>query len=291
MGLLVLTACLAGCGGQPYVSPERLDEGLVIVLPGIEGRGLLNEAICRGLDRSTPGYAIELDDWTSSLGPLFNLRAERRNRNRAEEIADRIVRYRMQRPGRPVYLVGHSGGAGMAVWIAESLPGDHKVTGLVLLQASLSPRYHLGRALEKTDQGIVSFFSSGDWVLLGLGTQIYGTMDGKHTSSAGRVGFRYPVAGRKPPQYDKLYQIAWREEMSQAGHWGGHLSVATSDFVDRYVGPLMALHYWSKASIARVQFGGGMGFSDPELSLRVGTAKPRNGSEPDASSTTQPAGE
>src|SRR3989304_6146861 len=99
----VLAACLAGCAkSQPYVSEARLAEGLGIVLPGIVGRSPWNEAICQGLNDGGVTYAIELHDWTARGILLYNLRAEARNREKAEDLADRIMRYSLGHPGKPV---------------------------------------------------------------------------------------------------------------------------------------------------------------------------------------------
>ena len=71
---IIGVAWMVGCSGktsllvshdQPYVVSERLNRGLVIALPGIEGRSKLNEDICRGLDEGGVSWAIELYDWTS----------------------------------------------------------------------------------------------------------------------------------------------------------------------------------------------------------------------------------
>jgi hypothetical protein len=251
--VLVLIAMAGGCGPpQPYVTPTRLERGLVLVLPGIEGRSILNEAICKGLHDGGVNAAIELHDWTSPLGPLYNLRAKRRNRDAAEEIAQHIVRYQTTYPGRPVLLVGQSGGGGMAVWTLEALPPGTEIEGAVLLSASLSPEYMLDRALEHTRRGIVSFYSHRDWFLLGIGTTLTGTMDGEHTSSAGRTGFEVPGAGGTPPCYEKLYQVAWNREMSDTGYTGGHLSASAARFISTYVAPFIVTRRWNERFVGEV---------------------------------------
>ena len=227
---------LAGCGAQPYVTPERLDKGLVLVLPGIEGRGILNEEICRGLDEGGVDWAIQLENWTSILGPFFDLRNEAGNRRKAESIASRITQYTYDYPGRPVVLVGQSGGAAIAAWIAESLDPGKKVDGIVMLAPSLSPHYMLDWALANSRGGIVTFYSEEDWML--LGTTISGTMDGYYTSSAGRTGFALPKAS-DPEAYEKLHQIAWDNTISWSGHTGGHLSSGAETFVASFVAPFV----------------------------------------------------
>lgn len=251
----ILTICLAGlllagCGRQPYVTPDRLDRGLVVVLPGIEGRSLLSDAIARGLDEGGVDAAIEITDWTSIWGPLYTLRAEDRNRDRAEDIVQRILGYRWEHPGRPVVLVGHSGGGGLAVWVAERLPVGAAVDGLVLISPSLSPGYMLEYALGKTERGIVSFHSRRDVFFLGMGTQVSGTLDGEHAASAGMVGFRVPED--PPPGYEKLYQVPWTEEMAATGHVGGHLSSAATGFVKACVAPLIAADAWDAETVYQI---------------------------------------
>ncbi len=258
---LILVLVLAGAGGcaqpQPYVTLERLDRGLVIVLTGIEGRSSINEDICHGLNDGGVNWAIELEDWTYRVpwAYLANLRAEPRNRKKAEDIAHRIVRYQMAHPGRPVTLVGQSGGGAIAVWIAESMPPGRSVDGIILLAASLSPNYLLDMALLNSGRGIVSFHSAKDWVLLGAGTFITGTMDGRHSSSAGHVGFNVPLSESRPRLYQKLFQIAWHEEMERAGHTGGHLTSAARPFVARYVSPLVRRSDWDDTAIRMLLVG------------------------------------
>ena len=46
-------------------------------------------------------------------------------------------------------------------------------------------------------------------------------MDGQHSTSAGNLGFQPPTAGGVPPAYEKLYQVAWSEQMAATGYFGG----------------------------------------------------------------------
>lgn len=248
LGLLG-AAALAGCGdSRRYVSQSSLNTGLVLVLPGIEGRSRFNDDIIQGLFDGGVNSAIELNDWTSPLGPLYNLRAQEINRAKAREIASKVVEYQASHPGKPVVLVGQSGGGAIALWVAEVLPEGTQVDGIVLLAAALSPEYDLSAALRHSRNGIVNYYSSLDWFLLGMGTTMAGTMDGKHEQSAGRVGFK-PPAGTP---YEKLYQVPWRPEMMRSGNIGAHLTSGSLDFVSIYVAPLVRSSSWSKESIDRV---------------------------------------
>ena len=272
-GLLAscVIALLAGCRAtQPYVTASRLERGLVIVLPGCEGRSLLNEAVCKGLNDAGLDWAIELSDWTSAWGPLYNLRAEERNRQQAAEIADRIVRYQLAYPGRPVVLVGHSGGGAVAAWTAEAMPPEHKVTGVIMLAVAISPTYMLDQALRNSARGIISFHSLRDWVL--TGTRVAGTMDGEHGPSAGRVGFQIAGEADRPKIYDKLFQIPWQPEMSRTGHSGGHLGYAVATFVASYVAPFVAAEDWNEDVIGGVLQRQAAGAPPPPASTQPATS-------------------
>ncbi len=251
---VLFVGALAGCGdSQPWVTDSRLDKGLVMVLPGIEGRSPLNENICEGLAAGGVESAIRLEDWTFRMaGPLYNLRAEPRNRDKAAEIARHIDKYKYRYPDRPVVLVGQSGGAAMAAWIAESLPASVNIDGIIMLQPSLSPQYYLDWALKNTKRGIINFHSRRDWLFLGVGTTVTGTMDGEHESSAGRTGFDVPQVGRRRKLYEKLYQVSWSQRMAEMGHTGGHLSSSAESFVSKYIAPLVRAKQWNDQILGEI---------------------------------------
>jgi len=252
-GFLVLPAGLAGCG-LPYGTADRYQRGLVLVLTGVEGCSPLNRNICHGLNDGGVNWAIELVDWTVRLpgAYLVNLRSEGRNRRKAEEIADRIVRYQMAYPGNPVVLVGQSGGGAMAVWIAEALSPTTKIDGLILLSVSLSPGYRLDAALERSRRGIVSFRSSRDWVFLGAGTTLWGTMDGQHSPAAGRVGFQRPLEGRPAVLYQNLFEIPWTAAMARYWPGGQHLTSGSRRFAERYLAPFVLMDKWDEWTVQSV---------------------------------------
>jgi pimeloyl-ACP methyl ester carboxylesterase len=237
-------AMMAGC--QPYASSDEYANGLVVVLSGVDGRGAAVHAVCNGLEEGGVTYAVEIFDWTSPLGVLDSLQNIPRNRTQAGDIAGRIGVYRRRYPGRPVYIVGISGGGGIATWAAEALPADEPADGVVLLAPALSPGYDLSVALSRSQGGIVAFYSENDWLILGLGTQTWGTIDGEFTDSAGRVGFTVPE-GADPALYAGLHQVGWRPEMATRGHWGGHGTSGSMWFVRDFVAPLITSGFTQEA--------------------------------------------
>jgi hypothetical protein len=255
LAALLVVLLLGGCAAQdqqPYYTHARRANGLVIVLSGIEGRSPLNEAICRGLVRGGVDMAIENYEWAAPMGLVFNQRAKSRNLARARDLADHIVAQKLLYPRAPVYMVAQSGGSALAAWAAAEMPADLPIDGIIMINPSLSPGYDLGKALSVTRQGIINFYSPRDWLLLGIGTTLAGTMDGKHTSSAGRVGFEMHHSGVEGELYRKVYQIGWEPAMAETGHGGGHMSSAAEGFVAAYVSPFIGEPRWSKRLVGEV---------------------------------------
>jgi hypothetical protein len=224
---------------------DRLSRGLAIVLPGIEGRGALSYSICRGIrDGGFPGEVV-LWDWTTGLWPLllYHLRGWRRNRIKAATLAQLILDHQNDYPGRPVYLVGHSGGAAIAAWTLEVLPVGRSVTGAVMLGAALSPSFSLAPALRKVNGYLWNFYSPYEIPLLAAGTFLFGTADGRHSVSAGLCGFAVPVGTSCVEE--ELYQSRLRQRryefsMARQFHLGGHFGWANRVFVAEVVAPLLS---------------------------------------------------
>jgi hypothetical protein len=225
------------------IQRERLDRGYVVVLPGVCGSGCVERGIVEGIRRANVDAAIELYDWTDGRGGRsHNLQAEADNRAQAQEIARRIALYQHYCPGRPVHLVGYSGGGAMVVFTLEALPAGCDVTSATLLGAVLSPQYDLSAALPRSRRGIRNFHSPLDAGALMVSTLILGTMDGHRTWSAGAVGFEPPPnqTAEQRALYDaRLIQRPYNARMLQVGHIGGHYGWASPWFVARWVAPEM----------------------------------------------------
>jgi alpha-beta hydrolase superfamily lysophospholipase len=226
------------------VFPERLDRGYTIVLPGIWGSQPVDYGIVMGLQDGDVPSAVELHDWTAgALRLIYNLRAIDHNKNEARKIAAKIVAYQEQHPGKPVHLVGYSGGAGMAVLALEAMPANHQVTDAILLAPTLASDYDLRPAISHTSHGIRNFYSPLDVpILLVLGTAI-GTTEGRHAAAAGAIGFQSPSNSTSAERRDyenHVPQQMYTPDMLMDGHGGGHFGWANRTFVARHVAPLLA---------------------------------------------------
>lgn len=259
---LALLLPTAGCGPglSKYRTPERMEHGYIIVLPGIEGRSVFNANIVKGLADGGVPSAIEIYDWTAG-GPFLlavNLRALDRNKRQARKIADKIIDYQECYPGRPVHLIGHSGGGGVAVLAVEALPPTRQISGAILLAPALSPTYDLSRALRRSGAGFWNFYSPYDVGFLRAGTTLFGNIDGEHSASAGAVAFTPPwglSAEDRRLYRSKLHQQRYTYAMSASGHNGGHFGWANPDFVREWLAPLIEsqiesqTHYASDAAV------------------------------------------
>ncbi len=238
--LLTVSALLAGgCGNEQWATPERLENGLVIILPGIEGEGANSYGIREGLSRGGCESALVIYGWgwpVPGIGLILNQTDVIGNRVAGQRVAQMVAKYQDGHPGRPVYVVGHSGGGGVAVFAAESLDEKHHVDGLILLSASLSSGYKLDKALARCRNGILNYYSDRDTMLLGLGTIVVGNVDGVHGASAGAAGFSR--------SFPKLYQRGWTRKMERTGNYGGHMDSAGAQFVAEYIAPWVTARFW-----------------------------------------------
>jgi pimeloyl-ACP methyl ester carboxylesterase len=237
--LTIPTMLIAGRLGRKLAGEQRQRHGLILVLPGIEGESYINHTIAYGLNDAGIPDAIEIFDWTRGrILLLDNLMNSARNSRQADRLAGRVLQYQHACPDRPVHLVAHSGGAGLAVLALERLDEQRPIAAAILMAPALSPRYNLAPALRRTARGIYNLYSPHDNFYLAAGTAAFGTIDRKHTRAAGKVGFAMPEglsAADADVYRTKLHQEAWRWEMLADGHAGGHLGWADRRFVKNWV--------------------------------------------------------
>jgi pimeloyl-ACP methyl ester carboxylesterase len=250
-----------GAGNAEFLTEDRLAQGLVIILPGIEGEGFANYNIRDGLVAAGVYRGLPIYSWGRPIplvGVLVNQVDFIGNRLAGERIAQMITDYQDTHPGMPVYLVGHSGGGGVAVFAAEAMPEDRKVDGLILLSASISGPYDLTKALSRCKNGIVNFYNRADVALLGVGTTFFGNVDGGRGPSAGLTGFTKPAPDdpdEKRLAYAKLYEIELTPAMT-GGNGGAHFSTTRVGFVSTHVAPWVLASTWPpQTTYAYVAFG------------------------------------
>lgn len=232
---------------------DRLSNGLIVLLPGIDGCTTVCDNIARGLYAVEQPAALEIHDWRSFRGwNPFHLATARRNRLQATLICQRIRDYQQLYPNRPIHLVGHSAGAGMALFVLEELRADGmQVTTATLLAAAISRRYEVAPLIAATTGGIWNFWSRGDLPTVGLGTLIFGTMDRRHSISAGALGFARQPDG--PLCSAAIHNVSYKLAMARCWNFGGHFGCTNTAFVSRYVAPILAGEVQSAAQLHQRQ--------------------------------------
>jgi hypothetical protein len=129
----------------------------------------------------------------------------------------------------------------MAAWVLEALPEGCQVDHALVLSPALSPRYNMARAAKAVRGHLYVTHSWLDLLLMGLGTFVFGTMDGRHSVSAGLTGFRMPphLAPDEREAYRKIRQIAWRPALIRDGHFGDHTGCTNTRFARRVLTPIL----------------------------------------------------
>lgn len=247
-GLLLLAAVsvlASGCRSfAPAQSANKLNEGYTLILPGVLGHAPWDNNLAAGLtDAGIPG-AIEVYDWTQ--GPLmmgYNMLAGGNVRRHGERVAQKIVDYQQRYPGRPVHLIGHSGGASAVIRTLEALPQESRVSSAVLLAPGLPSDYDLRLALSRTTGGIHNFYSPYDLLI----SAMYVPTMANHSrlyepTAAGAFGFHVPkgVQGWDRTTYEQaLKQHPYKLEMVEGGNLGDHFGWTNPAFVARWIAPVI----------------------------------------------------
>lgn len=236
LALIFLSGC-AGVGELPR-APVDPAEPFVLHLPGIDGPGFRDSDLAQGLHKGGLDAVYEIYDWTHNVSGIRALQAYKWHRAIAAEVAREIVYLHRQTPVRPIILSAESGGAGIAVFALEALPENVRIDCLLLIAPAVSPDYDLSPALAHVSGRCHVFSSSEDQFILGFGTRLFGTMDGKHTTAAGVNGFSMP-ASAQADEYSKLVDHPWQHNWTSYGNCGDHTGCLDKLFAQKIIAPLL----------------------------------------------------
>ncbi len=232
--LIVSALILAAAPADPVATSDDY----LLHLPGIAGTKQIDRAVNKGIKEGGFDGTEENYDWTENDPGMAALLAWERNQREAKLISEKIVKQRTAVPTGKFYLLGHSGGAGLAIWALEDLPDNITVDSVVLMSPALSPDYDLTRALKHVTGHMYVFSSLADVFVLGAGTKLFGTIDGVKTDAAGRVGFHQPPTA-DPQQYKKLVALPYDTSWFQYGDAGDHIGGMRESFGKNILAPLL----------------------------------------------------
>jgi len=221
-------------------APPCAARGIVIVVDGAGGYQHAPRAVTEATDELRLPLHVRSFDWTHGWGlGLADVTDLAHARCQGRLLAEEVCRYRTAYPSVPIYLVGFSAGAAVALTAAEHLPPD-TLERIVLLAPAVSASYDLRGALASARRGIDVFTSERDRLWLGLGTAVVGTADGRREPAAGRVGFCPPVlAPNEAWLAGRLRQHSWDACAAWTGNEGEHAGSLTPTFLKAYVLPLL----------------------------------------------------
>ena len=191
-------------------------KGYLLVLPGVWNARFHLQRLVAAAQEQLPGFEIEVRRWGVPLLGFYNLSAYEQNLGTATEIAKELASRRWHRPDEVLYLMGYSGGGGLAALVAAALPSDVTIDRLILVAPAIAPDFPLEqKVLPHVSEFIVSYSSERD-IQAGLGTKVFGTIDRRKTRSAGSVGFQL--------EHPRVLNWRWGPDTPRGGHRGNHLS-------------------------------------------------------------------
>lgn len=213
--------------------------GLIWILPGVEQAPGDLKPIVKKFRKAGVRAEIRILDWDRFFGVVANVVDIKQNKKYAECVARDITLWSKNHAGESIDIVGYSGGGGLAVMVAEALPQDIRLRHIILAQPAMSPTHDLTAALRRVDEKLVHFHSPHDWIILHLGTRIFGTIDRKHVASSGKVGLDIEKAIPDESMRHKLEDHEWTIDMLKTGHYGGHAPITFAKWSEVYIAPYL----------------------------------------------------
>ncbi len=218
-GFLALGGCVLAAGSSradfPPFAPND-SPGRLIVLPGIHNTLFQLDGFVEAAQLGLPNFVIERRRWGVPLMGIRNLRAAEDNLAFAQRVAADIARWRRDNPGDLLYLMGYSGGGGVASLVLRELSAGVAIDRLILVAPAISTTFDVERlAAEHVREFVVNYASAKD-LQVGLGTRWFGTIDRRYEYAAGYDGF--------DDGFEKLVEWHWRASDRAFGHTGNHVA-------------------------------------------------------------------
>jgi pimeloyl-ACP methyl ester carboxylesterase len=235
---------LVGCAApQPRTSsykPSEPPQGIVLVADGAGGAHEASLALAAAVKKAGLPLTVTSFNWTHGVGRgIADMTDVEHAREEAEQLAGMIRRYRARDPNVPIYLVGYSAGAHVALEATRWLE-PKSIERMILLAPAVASDYDVRPALAVSRDGIDAFISERDRLYLRLGTDLVGTADGQRgAAAAGRVGFDAPTVGASDPLARQLRQHPWNPSVAWTGNDGSHGGSLSGPYVRAYLLPLL----------------------------------------------------
>ena len=110
----------------------------------------------------------------------------------------------------------------------------------MLLGPSVSCEYDVRPALRSVRCSVEVYYSSKDWLWLGLCTGVIGCADRRRCGASGYCGFSLIVESPEDARLlEKLQQHPWQAEDRLLGNLGGHYGAYQPEFLKARVLPVL----------------------------------------------------
>jgi pimeloyl-ACP methyl ester carboxylesterase len=160
-------------------------------------------------------------------------------RAQGQHLAELVLAYRQQYPEARIHLAGHSAGCMVVLSATEHLPPG-TLDCVLLLAPSVSAEYDIRPALRAVRHGVEVYYSSHDWLYLGLLTKVVGCADRLRCGASGHKGFSLRI--ESPADADlleRLHQYPWQPADRELGNDGGHYGAYQPEFLKARVFPVL----------------------------------------------------
>jgi hypothetical protein len=255
---LTVLCFLGGCRTVPaYVDSYRSPlpvQGVVLVADGAGGNPEAARALAGAVEEAGVPLYVRSFEWTHGQGRgLADMTDVEHALAQGRRFAEEICRHRTACPNRPIYVLGYSAGAHVALEATRWLE-PNSLERIVLLAPAVSADYDLRQPLSVARQGVVAFTSKRDLFFLGLGAGLVGTADGKRGApAAGRVGFDMPPwTGADAGLASRLHQHPWDPSVAWTGNIGNHAGSLRRDYLLGFVLPLLSTSQATGSARTRV---------------------------------------
>lgn len=234
--LLVAAAMLlAGCEVWFPLPPtaDEAERGLVRMYPGSFNTSSEMIGFYYGLQEAGIDQAVEVVKWATFLDHMIDpVGAQVRIEESAAQEALRIAAYKQAHPGRPVTLLGYSGGCWFATRVAERMLPGVQVDRIILLSAAFDRSHDMTRALAGTRLDIVNFWSPKDQFTINV-RDLFNLADSTRAEPAATFGLDH--------QDPRLIQITYNPAWAELGHYGEHTDyVLLVGWIAKFVAPWVA---------------------------------------------------
>jgi len=240
LALLAGPGCTASRTALVDIKNPVPADGIIFVVDGAGKFQGCSNHLREVIDADHLPLQVATVEWSHGYGRIIADQIDYAyTRAKGYELAQRMHRFRIEHPGVPILLVGHSAGCAVALAALENLPPD-SVQRAVLLSPSLSTTYDVRPGLRAVMHGLHVFYSSRDTLYLGAWTGIFGNSDRHWGPSSGRFGFQVLCADPEDATlYGKLFQRAWQTADRSTGNDGKHYGDYQLGFVRAQILPLL----------------------------------------------------